>query len=68
MRKPFETQPALFVSAAELDHPALYALDDAESLLDWSEIKRLLSPIYAARSGCPSYPLSTLFRGLLFGV
>lgn len=68
MQKPFSTQPVLFVSAAELDHPALGALDDAEALLDWSEIERLLLPIYAARSGRPSYPLLTLFRGLLLGV
>ena len=32
MQKPFRTQPALFVSAAELDRPALRALDDAEPL------------------------------------
>ena len=31
MQKPFSTQPALFVSAAELDRPALHALNDAEA-------------------------------------
>ena len=67
-QKPFSTQLVLFVSAAELDHPALGALEDAEALLAWSEIERLLSPIYAARSGRPSYPLLMLFRGLLLGV
>ena len=51
MQKPFRTQPALFVSAAELDHPVLRALDDAESLPDWSRIERLLSSIYASRTG-----------------
>ena len=68
MQKPFVTQPALFVSAAELDHPALHALDDAESLLDWSALEDLLSPIYGSRTGRPSYPLQTLFRSLLLGV
>ena len=68
MQKPFLTQPALFVSAAELDHPALHALDDAESLLDWSALEGLLSPIYGSRTGRPSYPLQTLFRSLLLGV
>ena len=48
MQKPFRTPPALFVSAAELDHPALRALDDAGSHLDWSEIERLLSSIYVS--------------------
>ena len=67
MQKPFSTQLVLFVSAAELDHPALGVLDDAEALA-WSEIERLLSPIYAARSGRPSYPFLMLFRGLLLGV
>ncbi len=68
MQKPFRAQPALFVSAAALDHPALRALDAAESLLDRSEIARLLSSIYGSRTGRPSYPLLTLFRGLLLGV
>ena len=37
-------------------------------MLDWSEIDRLLSPIYSSRTGRPSYPLLTLFRALLLGV
>jgi len=32
------------------------------TLLDWSEIETLLSSIYAAKTGRPSYPLLTLFR------
>ena len=68
MQKPFRPQSALFVSAAELDRPALRALDDAESLLDRSEIERLLSSIHASRTGRPSYLLPTLFRGLSLGV
>ena len=68
MQKPFATQPELFVSSVDLDHPVLHALDDAESLLDWTQIEVLLSLIYASRTGHPSYPLLTLFRGLLLGV
>ena len=68
MRKPFHTQPALFVSAAEPDHPTLRAPDDAESLPDPSEIERLLLSIHASRTGRPGYPLPTSFRGLLPGV
>ena len=68
MQKPFRTQPALFVPAAELDRPALRALDDAESLLDRSEIERLLSSMDGSRPGRPSYPLPALFRGLSLGV
>ena len=68
MQKPFATQPELFVSSVDLDHPVLHALDDAESLLDWTQIEVLLSSIYASRTGHPSYPLLTLFRGLLLGV
>ena len=64
----FRTQPALFVSAAELDHPALRAPDDTESLPDRSEIGRLLSSIHASRTGRPGHPLPALFRGLLPGV
>ena len=55
MQKPFRMQPALFVPAAELDRPALRALDDAESLPGRSEIERLLSSSYASRTGRPSY-------------
>ena len=36
--------------------------------MDWSEIERLLSSIYASRTGRPSYPILTLFRGLLLSV
>ena len=55
-QKPFRTRPALFVPAAELDRPALRALDDAGLLLDQSEqseIERLLSPVDASRTGLP---------------
>ena len=68
MQKPFSTQPELFTSSADLDHPILHSLDDTEALLEWSEIESLLSSIYAAKTGRPSYPLLTLFRGLLLGV
>ena len=68
MQKPFATQPELFVTAREFDHRALHALDDTEAVLDWSEIEPILSSIYASKTGLPSYPLLTLFRGLLLGV
>ena len=68
MQKPFSTQPELFVSTSELDHPILHSLDDTEALLEWSEIETLLSSIYASNTGRPSYPLLTLFRGLMLGV
>ena len=68
MQKSFSTQPELFVSTSDLDHPILHSLDDTEALLEWSEIERLLSSIYASKTGRPSYPLLTLFRGLLLGL
>ena len=68
MQKSFSTQPELFVSTSDLDHPILHSLDDTEALLEWSEIERLLSSIYASKTGRPSYPLLTLFRGLLLGI
>jgi len=68
MQKSFTTQPQLFVSSTDLEHPILHSLDDTEALLDWSEIEGLLSPIYAAKTGRPSYPLLTLFRSLMLGV
>ena len=68
IQKPFITQPELFVSTNDLDHPALHALDDTEAVLDWSKIEPILSSIYASQTGRPSYPLLTLFRGLLLGV
>jgi IS5 family transposase len=68
MQKSFSTQSALFVSPADLEHPILHSLDDTEALLDWSEIEALLSSIYSAKTGRPSYPLLTLFRSLLLGV
>ena len=68
MQKSFATQAKLFVSTADLDHPILHSLDATEALLDWSEIEGLLSSIYASKTGRPSYPLLTLFRGLLLGL
>ncbi|MFT5260879.1 MAG: IS5 family transposase [Saprospiraceae bacterium] len=68
MQKPFTTQSALFVSASDFDHPILRSLDDTEALLDWSKIEHLLSSIYSAKTGRPSYPLLTLFRSLLLGI
>jgi IS5 family transposase len=68
MQKSFTTQPELFVSSTDLNHPVLHALDDTESLLDWTQIEHLLSSIYASKTGRPSYPLLTLFRSLLLGV
>jgi IS5 family transposase len=68
MRRPFKTQPALFVSSTMLDHPSLHGLDDTEAVLDWTELEALMGEIYAPKTVCPSYPLLTLLRGLLLGV
>ncbi|WP_191603771.1 IS5 family transposase [Marinomonas algicola] len=68
MQNSFTTQPELFVTASDLDSPILNSLDDTEALLDWSEIENVLSSIYSANTGRPSYPLLTLFRSLLLGI
>lgn len=68
MQKSFTTQRDLLVSSSDLDHPILRHLDDTEALLEWREIEALLSSIYASTTGRPSYPLLSLFRGLLLGV
>lgn len=48
MQKPFASQPELFISSTELNHPYLHAVDDKEAVLDWSKIELVLSPIYAS--------------------
>ena len=68
MQKSFITQPELFIAASDLNHPILHSLDDTEALLDWSRIESLLSSIYTAKTGRPSYPLLTLYRSLLLGI
>ena len=68
MQKTFATQPELFVTTRELGHRALNATDDTEAVLDWSKIEPILSSIYAAKTGRTSYPILTLFRGILLGV
>ncbi len=68
MQKSFSTQPELFVTASDLDNQILSSLDDTEALLDWSKIESLLTSIYSANTGRPSYPLLTLFRSLLLGI
>lgn len=65
MQKPFTTQSELFVSSSDIDHPILHSLDDTEALLEWSKLECLLSSVYAAKTGRPSYPLLTLFRGYM---
>lgn len=68
MQNRFTSQVRLFTDATLLDHPILHGLDDAEAVIDWSELERLMSSIYSARTGRPSYPLLSLFRGLLLGI
>jgi IS5 family transposase len=68
MQRPFEVQRELFVSAVDLDHPALCELDGAEAVLDWRKLECLMSGIYASSSGRSSYPSLTLFRALLLGI
>ncbi|PHR88075.1 MAG: hypothetical protein COA76_08790 [Moritella sp.] len=68
MQKSFTTQTNLIVSPADLDHPILHSLDDTEALLNWGKIEHLLSPIYSAKTGRPSYPSLTLLRSLLLGI
>ena len=42
MQKPFSTQPELFVTSADLEHPSLQGLDGAEAVLDWAKLEHLL--------------------------
>ena len=55
MNKAFQTQPALFVASAELNHPSLYGLDGAEAVLDWTRLETLMKAIYSSKTGRPSY-------------
>ena len=68
MQRPFMALSGLSVFTNDLDHPALHTLDDTEAILGWSKIEPILSSIYASQTGRPSYPLLTLFQGLLLGV
>lgn len=68
MQKRFETQISLLVGEETLSHAALKGLDGAEAVLDWHQLERVMSGIYNSATGCPSYPLLTLFRGLLLGI
>jgi transposase, IS5 family len=68
MRKPFTTQPALFVPCDLYEHAALQALDGVEALIDWSRLERLLSDDSGKQAtGRLGYPVLTLFRALLLG-
>lgn len=68
MQKPFSTQPALFITNADLEHPGLRGLDGAEAVLDWPALERIMAGIYASKTGRPSYPLLTLLRASLLGI
>ena len=68
MQKPFTTQPALFITASDLEHASLNGLDGAEAVLDWSALEDLMAVIYASKTGRPSYPSLTLLRASLLGI
>lgn len=68
MHKSFSTQPELFITSADLEHPSLRGLDGAEAVLDWGELERIMSGIYAGKTGRPSYPLLTLLRASLLSI
>lgn len=68
MQKPFSSQPALFITHTDLDHPSLQGLNGAEAVLDWAKLEQLMSGIYASKTGRPSYPLLTLLRASLLGI
>jgi IS5 family transposase len=68
MQNPFTSQPELFVTSSDLEHPSLRGLDGAEAVLDWGELERLMAGIYASKTGRPSYPLLTLLRASLLGI
>jgi IS5 family transposase len=68
MQNSFSTQPALFITNADLEHASLRGLDDAEAVLDWAKLEHLMAGIYASKTGRPSYPLLTLLRASLLGI
>jgi IS5 family transposase len=68
MQNRFASPLPLFTDATLLDLPILHGPDDAEAVIDWSELEGLMSSIYSARTGRPSFPLLTLFRGFLLGI
>ena len=68
MQKLFSTQPELFTTSANLEHPSLQGLDGTETVLDWAKLEHLLIGIYASKTGRPSYPLLTLLRPALLGI
>jgi IS5 family transposase len=68
MQKSFSTQPELFLTSADLEHPGLQGLDEVEAVLDWAKLERLMVGIYASKTGRPSYPLLTLLRASLLGI
>ncbi len=67
MRKSFTTQPALFATHGLPDQPALNALDEIESLIDWPAPEPLL-PEGKGETGRPGYAAMALFCALLLGL
>jgi IS5 family transposase len=68
MQKPFSTQPELFATSADLEHPSPQGLDGAEAVLNWAKLEHLLVGIYASKTDRPRYPLLTLLRASLLGI
>ena len=51
MQNPFSTQPGLFATSADLEHPSLQGLDYAEAVLDWQALEQLMAGIYSVHTG-----------------
>ena len=68
MQEPLVSQPVLFVTSTDLEHPNLQGLDGAEAVLDWPALEQIMAGIYASKTGRPSYPLLTLRRANLLGI
>ena len=68
MQRSFSTQPKLFVTSADLEHPGLQDLDGVEAVLDWANLEPPMTGIYASKTGRPSYLLLTLQRASLLDI
>ncbi len=57
-----QTAQYSFADALLVEHKALSKLDDVHEIIDWKQIEKTLSHLYASKRGVPAYPPLMMFK------
>ena len=60
-----QTAQYSFADALLIEHKSLSKLDDVHEIIDWKQIEKTLSHLYASKRGVPAYPPLMMFKILI---